>query len=88
VDPYDLKILDSAGRALDRLDPALRSRILKRIRWLASNFDAIEPQPLVGEFAGLFKFRVGDYRAIYEIVRGLRTIVIHDVGHRKDIYRP
>jgi len=30
---------------------------------------------------------VGDYRVIYEILYDEQTIVIHAVGHRKDIYR-
>jgi mRNA-degrading endonuclease RelE of RelBE toxin-antitoxin system len=36
---------------------------------------------------GFYKLRVGDYRVIYEILYDEQTIVIHAVGHRKDIYR-
>ena len=37
--------------------------------------------------AGLYNLRVGDYRVLYEILHGEQTIVIHAIGHRRDIYR-
>ncbi len=47
----------------------------------------IRPEPLHGDLAGLFKFRVGDYRAVYEPLHGERLLVIHFVGHRREVYR-
>jgi mRNA interferase RelE/StbE len=45
------------------------------------------PERLQGRFKGLFKLRVGDYRIIYELDDPRRLIVVHLVGHRRDIYR-
>ncbi|MDY6805668.1 MAG: type II toxin-antitoxin system RelE/ParE family toxin [Cyanobacteriota bacterium] len=42
---------------------------------------------MTGELSGLFKLRVGDYRAIYSFSMDVKTIVIHDIGHRSQIYR-
>jgi len=42
---------------------------------------------LTGDLAGLYKLRMGDYRVIYEALSAERTIVIHAVGHRRQIYR-
>lgn len=39
------------------------------------------------ELAGLWSARRGDYRVIYEI-DATRTIVVHRVHHRRDVYRP
>jgi hypothetical protein len=47
---------------------------------------AAELHPL-GDLAGLYKLRVGDYRIIYEVLWDEETIVIHAVGHRREIYR-
>ncbi|NOR82244.1 MAG: hypothetical protein GQ526_01990 [Ardenticatenales bacterium] len=33
------------------------------------------------------KLRVGDYRVLYQVLRDEQTIVIHQVGHRRDVYR-
>lgn len=62
-------------------------RIINRVRWLAEHFEEITPEPLKGSLAGLFKLREGDYRIIYQPLRGERLIVIHEVGHRREIYK-
>ena len=85
---YELRILDVATRELAALDRQVAVRIAKRIRWLAENIESIKPLPLTGDFSDLYKFRIGDYRVIYEILRGEQTLVIHAVGHRREVYRP
>jgi mRNA interferase RelE/StbE len=54
---------------LEKLTQTVRERIVKKINWLAENFDQINPQSLTADLAGLFKLRVGDYRVIYEFNR-------------------
>ena len=84
---YRIRILDSAARELRRLDKPVRHRIARRIDWLAKNLDNLKPEALTGDLSGLFKLRVGSYRAVYEIVANEQTIVIHLIGRRKEIYR-
>jgi mRNA interferase RelE/StbE len=43
---------------------------------------------LVGELGGLWSARRGDYRIIYEIDDDERTVLVHRVQHRRDVYRP
>ncbi len=85
---YSLRILDAATRELTALDRQVASRIVKRVQWLAENIDAIRPLPLSGELSHLYKLRVGDYRVLYEILSAERILVIHAVGHRREVYRP
>ncbi|MBI4442638.1 MAG: type II toxin-antitoxin system RelE/ParE family toxin [Acidobacteria bacterium] len=84
---YSPRFLRSASRQLERIDPPVARRIVDRIRWLAEHFEEFTPEPLKGDLAGLFKFREGDYRIIYEPLRKERLIVVHEIGHRKDIYK-
>ena len=84
---YQIRILDTAARELARLDKVVGRRIVNRIRWLAVHLNDIEPEALRGDLAGFYKLRVGDYRVIYEIMRSEQTIVIHLIGHRREIYR-
>ena len=82
-----MKVLwtEAAIKDLDKIDkPAVR-RILKRIAWLASNFEKVTAEPLAGEFKGMFKLRLGNWRIVYSIEG--KTIVIQFVGHRGEIYR-
>jgi len=84
---YSVRILKEASRELARLDKPIGSRIAERINWLADNLDDIRPESLRGNLVGFYKLRIGDYRVIYEIIHDERTIVIHAIGHRRDIYR-
>lgn len=84
---YRVRILDSATRELAWLDKPIGRHIVERINWLAANVDEIRLEPLKGELTGLYKLRVGDYRVIYEILHEESTIVIHAIGHRREIYR-
>jgi mRNA interferase RelE/StbE len=84
---YSLRILDAATRDLAALDRQVASRIVQRIRWLAENIEAIKPLPLSGSLSDFYKLRVGDYRVLYEILSTEQTLVVHAIGHRREIYR-
>lgn len=43
--------------------------------------------PLKGELKGLWKYRVGNYRIIYQIKRSKLIITVIDIGHRREVYR-
>ena len=84
---YDAELLNEAIRDLGQLDTAIARRVHKRLYWLCSSLDSVTPEPLTGKLSGLFKLRVGDYRVLYEIVRNEKKIIIHAIGHRRDVYR-
>ena len=84
---YHLRIIQAATRDLERLDKPLARRIAERINWLAANLDDLRPEPFTGDLAGFYKFRVGDYRVVYEILYAENVIVIHQINHRREIYR-
>jgi mRNA interferase RelE/StbE len=84
---YQVRFLPGAIRDLQRLDRSIGARILQRVRWLAENVGAIKPKRLQGDLAGLCKLRDGDYRILYQVLRGEKTVIIHYVGHRRDVYR-
>ena len=71
---FELRILEEAIGDLRRLEARIARRILVRLRWLARNFDDIRPNALAADLAGLFKLRVGDYRAIYEVLHEERPL--------------
>ena len=71
---------------LAKLDQFICNRIIKKINWLAENFEQITPQPLTADLSGFFKLRVGDYRVIYEFDREEKTIFIDRVKHRREVY--
>jgi len=77
---FDKKALDF----FKKLDKSIQERIGKKIQELAGN-----PRlgvPLIGNLAGLWKLRIGDYRVIYKIIEGNLVILVLKIGHRKNVY--
>ncbi len=75
---------EDAIKDLAKLDKPVAQRILKKIDWLSDNFEKVTPEPLIGQFKGTFKLRIGDWRVVYTIEG--QTLVIQFIGHRRDIY--
>ena len=71
---HDLKRLDKteAGKILDKIEEELSQR--------ADAYPVLK-----GEFAGLRKLRVGDYRVIYALMES--DCLVLRIGHRREIYR-
>ena len=84
---YIVRILKPAIRELEKLDKKVGQRMIKRIEWLAGNLDKINPIALKGDLTGLYKLREGDYRIVYQILRGEKVIIIHSIGHRREVYK-
>ncbi len=84
---FQPRLLDAAAKDLANLDKPVAKRIVKRLHWLAENLEKIKPEPLSSDLASLFKFRVGDYRILYQIFPKEEVILVHCIGHRREIYR-
>ena len=83
---YQVEFRPSAAQDFDNLDKLVADRLLKKLRWLAENFESVKPEPLTGPFSGLFKLRVGDYRVIYQPDTERKVLTVRLVGHRREIY--
>jgi mRNA interferase RelE/StbE len=80
-----LKFTVEAKAGLAKLDTPTARQILKKIGWLAENFELLAPEPLTGEWKGVYKLRVGDYRALYTYDQ--KQLVIHFIRHRREVYK-
>jgi len=81
---YNIVYKKSVHRDLKKLSKAEAGRILDQIE--RELLEQPESNPaLKGQFAGLRKFRVGDYRAIYALLGD--DILIPRIGHRWNIYK-
>ena len=74
----------SVEKDLRKLDPPTARRVLDRLE-KALQAPRNPGEPLHGEFAGLFKFRVGEWRAICTPVLG--GYLILRIAHRREVYR-
>ena len=84
---YHVEFTPTAAEDLARLNKPIAQRILSKIRWLAENFPALTPKPLTGQWAGVYKLRVGDYRVLYTFDNTETSITVHFVRHRRKVYK-
>ena len=84
---YSVRLLKNASKELEKLDRTVSKRIVDKLERLSSNLDSTKLFPLKGELSGLYKLREGSYRVILEILRSEKTIIVHAIGHRRDIYK-
>ena len=73
--------------AMQKFDPSIRRTIDDRLTWFAEHFENLTPLPLTGELRGYFKFRIGDFRAIYTVDWNNKIIFVRTVGKRDDVYK-
>ena len=86
---WTVEVGDFAERQFRKLDRSARDRLLGYL------YDRIEGcknprhfgEPLKGEMAGLWRYRVGDYRIICKLEDNRLVVVALAVGHRREIYR-
>jgi len=87
VTDYQIRFMPEAATDLGRLDKPVAQRIITKLKWLSRNFDDLTPEMLSGELKGFYKLRAGSYRAIYTTNREERLLMVHLIGHRRNIYK-
>lgn len=80
-----VEITRRAKKDIDGLATQTKKRCADAVRALAG--DPLRGEPLKGEFRGLRRYRVGDFRIVYEIDTAAGTMTIHAVKHRREVYR-
>jgi mRNA interferase RelE/StbE len=81
---FEIFLLPSAQKELDRLEARAFARILKRIRELSSNARPPGCLKLTDEQG--YRVRAGDSRILYRIEDAAKRVHIYRIKHRKDVY--
>ena len=86
---WTVEISDFAARQLRKIDPPVRKRVLD---YLDDRIEGCKNprhfgEPLKGGRAGLWRYRVGDYRVICQIRDDVLVVLALAVGHRREVYR-
>jgi len=83
---YDVSFTASAAREFRSLSREMKLRIGAAIDGLSVDARPPGVRKLVGH-RSLYRIRVGQYRIIYDIDDGARSIRITRVRHRREVYR-
>ena len=86
---YTLVFEKKALKSLEALDKTQTRLILA---WIDKNLLGMDDprimgKPLSGKFSSYWRYRVGQYRILVEILDKELIIVIITIGHRKDVYK-
>lgn len=87
---YELRYSDHARKDLLACDRTIARRIVEK---LADNVNLTDPlsraKALTGELAGVYRYRVGDYRVLFEVNEQNEIVILMvlRIKHRKDVYR-
>ncbi|HET8711467.1 MAG TPA: type II toxin-antitoxin system RelE/ParE family toxin [Spongiibacteraceae bacterium] len=79
---------DAAAKELRKLDRQAQQDILRYLRErIATDEDPRRfGKPLSRDLAGLWRYRVGNYRLICDIEDDKVVVLVLRVGHRRDVY--
>ena len=76
----------SAEKDFTKLDSKIQSRIVKKLEFFISSPNPLDfAETLSHREAGQYRFRVGDYRIIFDVEED--TLVILTMRHRREVYR-
>ncbi len=83
---FEPRLLRAAEKDLKRLDPLTMRRVTTAIT--ERSRDEERPHTaLTGQFQGLYRMRVGDYRVVYALDYEEQVLHVHFVRHRREVYR-
>ncbi len=86
---WTVKVSSKAAGYLNRLDPHTREKVTTELKALCLRENPIDHQnvkPLLGEFKGFYRLRIGKYRLIFSLLKDQRVIAVVNLVPRGDAY--
>jgi len=80
---YVVLLHPKAAKELEKLEKPTRLRMIDKLKELCGN---PERAGKILKHSDFWSLRAGDYRAIYEIDRKEKRVVILYIGHRSKVY--
>ncbi len=86
---WKIEFLPEAAKELKKLDRTAAARIIKTLETRIAVLD--DPRALgtalVGDHAGYWRWRIGEYRVVARIEDDRVVILVVRVAHRREVYR-
>lgn len=85
---WQIQFSETAKKQFSKLDKPVQLTIRKFLRekLMGVKNPRVMGKPLKGPLSSFWRYRVGDYRIIVDIVENCLIIQVVQVGHRKDVY--
>ena len=79
-----------AQKDLQNIGGPIADRIIRKVVWFAEQANPLRhAEPLTGTYQGISRFRVGEYRVLFEkdAQEKIFILMVLRVKHRRDVYR-
>lgn len=86
--PYGVNLAGAARRDLHRLPARIAAAIIEFITGPLAENPARLSKPLTNELAAYRTARRGDYRVLIRIDEDAHAVLVTQIDHRADVYRP
>lgn len=85
---WRIEIDKGVQRSMKKLDRNVAKRIIAKLREISQLEDPRSTgKALAGNLAGLWRYRVGDYRIVCDIEDEVLLILVIDVAHRSKVHK-
>lgn len=85
---WTIEVSERALRSLRKMDKQIARRVRDELLEIAKLEDPrSRGKALTGNLAGVWRYRIGDYRILCDIEDGRLVILVIDVAHRREVYK-
>lgn len=85
---YQYRWTSHALHQLKKLSPDVQRIIIKKLDYFITTSNPLDfSSTLKDSILGSYRFRIGDYRVIFDVDQEEKTIIILILGHRREIYK-
>jgi mRNA interferase RelE/StbE len=86
---YDVLLHPDAAKTYANADKALAKKIARCLQKLEQT-PRFHPniKALKGEYAGYYRYRIGNYRVIYSVDDNIVQVFVIVIAHRSEAYEP
>ncbi len=85
---YEIVLTREAQKDYQKLTKSVARRVNQCLNSLREN-PLRYPQaiPLKGKLAGFYRWRVGDWRVVYDVNRDEKIVIVLQITHRSKVYK-
>ncbi len=84
---YEIALTDKARDFYKFASPAIAKKLARCFSTLEQNpFQHPNIKSLKGNLSGFYRFRVGDYRVVYEVDEQAKQVRVTNIAQRRDVY--
>lgn len=83
---YTVRFSKKAEKSLQKIDPVMRRRVLEKMKYLEGNPRSGPNIKTMQGFANRYRYRLGDFRIIYEIIDCDLVVWVLEADWRGNVY--